>query len=195
MKRIKRMLSFMSDTFCWCVNGAWAYLSCVFYVVSDVSAAPTEPVQLFFVQIVETSPVTELLSRFNFVLRENWKKKDLSLFTRKMFNASLLNSSTFHWTWYSPSCIGDAFSRLCHIFWICPKWCSCCVPISFHLSHLWDDMSELAAWTGRHQRGWEVPNEHSCNREHNRWIHVFGIKKKMTLTLLFVSFFHGFISV
>lgn len=65
----------MSGTFCWCVSGAWAYLSCVFYVVSDVRCSQRACSTGLSVQIVATSPVTELLSRFNYVLRENWQKK------------------------------------------------------------------------------------------------------------------------
>lgn len=116
----------MSDTFCWCVSRAWAYLSCVFYVVSDVCCPHRACPNVFSVQIVANSPVTELLSRINYVLRENWQKKWPIPFTRKIFDASLLNISTFHLSWYVPSCIGDAFSILGHISWmvflLCPHF-------------------------------------------------------------------------
>lgn len=126
----------MSDTFCWCVSGAWAYLSCVFYVVSDVRCSHRASPAVLSVQIITNSPITELLSRFNCFKGKLTKKNDLSLFMRKLFDASLLNNSTSHWSWYIPSCIGDVFCRFCHISWICPEWCSCCVLISLHLSHL-----------------------------------------------------------
>lgn len=169
----------MSDTFCWCVSRAWAYLSCVFYVVSDVCCPHRACPNVFSVQIVANSPVTELLSRINYVLRENWQKKWPIPFTRKIFDTSLLNISTFHLSWYVPSCIGDAFSILGHISWIRPEWCSCCVPISPHLAH-------PVGWHVRNgSMDWTVPNGHSSNREYHLWIHALRIKKNDVNTDVF----------
>lgn len=146
-----------------------------------IFAAPTEPVQLFSVPIIAASLVTELLSRFNYVFKgkPTTTKKDLSLFPRKIFDSSLLNNSTFHWSW---SCTGDAFSRLCLFSWICPEWCSCCVPIFYTSLIPWDDMS---AWLESAKR--TLMQTENITSESTRW----GLKK-MTSILMFVSLFCGF---
>lgn len=156
-------------TFCGRVSGAWAYLSCVFYVVSDVRCSHRACPDVLSVQIVATSPVAELLSRQLYFRWGKWqKKKDLSLLTRMIFEASLLNNSTFHWSWYVPSCIGDAFNRWCHISWICIE----CVTVVFPFLSI--HLFPAVGWyvVGLHRN---APNGHTRNREHHQWIHVLRI--------------------
>lgn len=130
----------------------------VFSMLWAMYAALTELVQLFSVQIVATSPVAELLSRLNYILGGGkWQKKDPSLLTRMIFETSLLNNSSFHWSWYVPSCIGGAFNRWCHISWICIE----CVIVVFPFLSI-----HLFPAVGCYVIG------RTCN---SQWIHVLRI--------------------
>lgn len=156
-----RMLSFMSDTFSWCVSEAWAYLSCVFLCRERFSLLPPSLSNCSLFQSSQPDSSLSFWVDLTMFLRENWQKKDLSLFPRKIFDASLLNNSTFHWSW---SCTGDAFSRLCLISWICPEWCSCCVPIFYTSLIPWDDMS---AWLESAKR--TLMQTENITSESTRW--------------------------
>lgn len=124
-------------TFCGRVSGAWAYLSCVFYVVSDVRCSHRACPTVLSVLIVATSPVAELLRRLHYILggeNDKKKKKTLPCSQGWYLKPHFCNNSTFHWSWCVPSCIGDAFNRWCHISWICIERVTVVFPfLSIHL--------------------------------------------------------------
>lgn len=179
----------MSDTFCWC--GSEAYLSCVFYVVSDVRCSHRAFPTVFSVQIITTSPITELLSRFNCFKGKLTKKKQ----KQKMTYPCLRGSYLMPHFWIIPLFIGLDISHHALVmrfadFVIFPEFVLNSVPVVFSFLStsliLWDDMSEMAAWTGWHQRGWKVPNGHSCSREYHLWIHALRTKNDVKADVCFL---------
>lgn len=140
-------------------------------------AAPTEPFQLFSLfKSLQPHPSLSFWVDLT-VLRENWQKKQ----TKKMTYPCLRGSYLMPHFWIIPLFIGLDISHHALVmrfadFVIFPEFVLNSVPVVFSFLStsliLWDDMSEMAAWTGWHQRGWKVPNGHSCSREYHLWIHV-----------------------
>lgn len=136
-----------------------------------IFAAPTEPVQLFSVPIIAASLLTELLSRFNYVFKGKLTKKKEKKKTCPCFRGSYLMPRC----WITPPSIGLDHALVMRLadYVFFPGFVLNGVPVVFPF------LTPLSSRGMICQRGWKVPNGHSCKTENitsesTRW----GSKKK-----------------
>lgn len=170
----------MSDTFSWCVSEAWAYLSCVFLCREQFSLLPPSLSNCSVFQSSQPHSSLSFWIDLTMFLRENWQKKK----TCPCFRGRYLMPRC----WITPPFIGLDHALVMRLadYVFFPGFVLNGVPVVFPF------FTPLSSRGMICQRGWKVPNGHSCKQRTSPLNPRVEDKKKMTSILMFVSLFCGF---